>query len=129
MRGINELGLVELYGVKVRAVVTSPLVSVTAPVRVLNESTLVPVKYDPAGCLLLKVVQSVEESAPVADEEARASESAWPTRERPFAVPIVRSPELVPVEVPVKLPEESEPVVRKLLLPKLTAPVAPVYGT
>ena len=44
---------------KVNAVVTSESERVMAPVLVLNESTFVPVRYDPAGCLLLNVFQSV----------------------------------------------------------------------
>jgi hypothetical protein len=42
-----------------------------------------------ADCLELKVVQSVDDSAPFCTAEARARESIWPESERPFAVPSV----------------------------------------
>src|ERR1035437_781409 len=42
---VYPAGLVTLYGVYVKALVTSRLERLTAPVLVLNESTFVPVKY------------------------------------------------------------------------------------
>ena len=47
------------------------------------------VESEVSPILLLNVVQSVKESAPVVVAEARARESACPERVRPFAVPSV----------------------------------------
>ena len=50
----------------------------------------------PPVILLLNVVQSVDERAPVVVDDAVPRDSCWLARERPLAVPRVMSPVLVP---------------------------------
>ena len=60
--------------------------------------------------LLLNVFQSVELNEPVADVLASPRDNAWPAKLNPFAVPIVTSPELVPVTGAAHVPSPLQKV-------------------
>ena len=66
---------------------------------------------DDVESLLLKVFQSVDESAPVPVVDAIESERTCPASVRPFGVPSVTSPELFPVDDPVKFVADIVPAV------------------